>query len=186
MSKPLNQGFLKLAKARKSTYEFSNKPVKKELIKQILEAGRWAPSCANVQPWHFIVVRNKKMISRIIKTAYYGDFHTDPAAIIACVLKSNQCLGEHRCVAGGLVGILEGNLCVSMAALQMLLMATDLGVDSCILTPDLRQISGLLRVPKADSVPLMIGIGYEKEEAHKKKRERKSLKEIVSFETYNG
>lgn len=179
--KPLNLGFLKLAKARKTTYEFSSKKVGKNVLLKILEAGQWAPSCSNVQPWTFVLIEDKKLISKIMSTAYYGDFHTDPAAIIALVLRSTMCLGEQRCAVGGLVGILEGNLCISMAAMNMTLMATDLGIDSCILTPDSSVIARVLNVPRKDMVPLMVGFGYEKQGAHQKKRWRKKLKEIVSY-----
>ena len=46
--------FLSLSKSRRTTYEFSDKSVKDKDLNKILEAARWAPSCANSQPWKFI------------------------------------------------------------------------------------------------------------------------------------
>ena len=50
--------FLELAKARYSCKKFSDKPVEKEKLEQILEAGIWAPSGKNMQTWQFTVVRD--------------------------------------------------------------------------------------------------------------------------------
>src|SRR3989344_5213048 len=61
--------FLRLAKSRKTTYEFSDKKVEDSDLKKVLEAARWSPSCSNAQPWHFIVVRDKEKIAELIKTA---------------------------------------------------------------------------------------------------------------------
>ncbi|MFB3884563.1 MAG: nitroreductase family protein [Thermodesulfobacteriota bacterium] len=47
---------LTLLKSRRSIRICQDKPVPQNLLLQILEAGRWAPTGANLQPWHFIVV----------------------------------------------------------------------------------------------------------------------------------
>ncbi len=39
--------------------------IKEEDVKAILEAGMAAPSGRNLKPWHFIVVRDKKVLKRI-------------------------------------------------------------------------------------------------------------------------
>ena len=41
---------------RKSTRAFLDKPVSEELISDILECARWAPSGVNSQPWHVAIV----------------------------------------------------------------------------------------------------------------------------------
>ena len=38
----------------------------------ILEAGRWTPSASNVQPWEFIVIKNREILKQISKTGIYG------------------------------------------------------------------------------------------------------------------
>ena len=44
-----------------------DRPVSDELIQQILEAGRWAPSAGNSQPWEFIVIRDAKTREQIVE-----------------------------------------------------------------------------------------------------------------------
>jgi len=55
----------KVIYTRRSNRIFRDKPVPKELINRILEAGRFAPSAGNGQPWKFIVVTNKNLIKEI-------------------------------------------------------------------------------------------------------------------------
>jgi len=42
--------------ARRSLRAFSERPVETEKIERMLDAARWSPSCANRQPWRFVVV----------------------------------------------------------------------------------------------------------------------------------
>lgn len=61
---------LKAIKERRSIIRFKPEPVAEEKIQAILEAGRWAPSFANTQPWEFIVVKDstvKQKLSDIAK-----------------------------------------------------------------------------------------------------------------------
>jgi nicotinate-nucleotide--dimethylbenzimidazole phosphoribosyltransferase len=50
---------------RRSTRKFREDPVLDEVVKRVLEAGRWAPSAGNSQPWHFIVMTDPDVKSRI-------------------------------------------------------------------------------------------------------------------------
>ena len=50
---------------RRSIRGFKNKKVPKKTVRQILEAGLRAPSSKNSNPWHFLVLDNKKDIENI-------------------------------------------------------------------------------------------------------------------------
>lgn len=177
--------FLRLAKNRKTVYEFADKEIKRSDIQKILEAARWAPSCSNAQPWHFIVVQEKERISRLMKTAIYGGFHDDPKVLIAVALDSAHAeASEHRCIKNAKLGTIEAYLCIAMPALSMVFQAQDLGIGSCILTPEQHLSSKILRLRKGDQVPIMIGLGHEKKVAFQKKRERKPLRDLVSYEVF--
>ncbi|OGI04867.1 MAG: hypothetical protein A2Y25_01965 [Candidatus Melainabacteria bacterium GWF2_37_15] len=63
---------------------FSNKEVPDEIIKDILEAARLAPSWVNTQPWHFIVVKDKRNKALLSQLAH-GQPHVEEAsAVIVC------------------------------------------------------------------------------------------------------
>ena len=55
---------------RRSVRNFKDRPVPDTLIRRVLEAGRFAPSAGNCQPWKFIVVTNKALIDEMNQAAY--------------------------------------------------------------------------------------------------------------------
>ena len=60
--------FLETMRRRRSVREFSGKPVPREVIENCLRAAGSAPSGANLQPWHFVVV-NDLAVKRQIREA---------------------------------------------------------------------------------------------------------------------
>jgi 5,6-dimethylbenzimidazole synthase len=56
---------LELIKNRRSIRVFKPDPVPDNLLQKILEAGRWAPSGANGQPWELVVVRNSEKRAKL-------------------------------------------------------------------------------------------------------------------------
>lgn len=180
-----NNYFLALAKKRKTTYEFTERKLPPRELELILEAGRWAPSCQNTQPWRFLVVLDKKKIEQLMKTANYGDFHTPPTVIIALLLVQKFCQGDNlSCFRGKDTGFYDSLMCIGMAGLNMVLQAADKNINSCLLTPHQQEVKRILRIRKEDLVPLFIGFGYQKKSAFQKKRERYPLPSLVSYEKF--
>ena len=75
---------------RRSVYRFKPETVPDEKITAILEAGRWAPSYANSQPWEFITVtdsRLKQNVVEIVKATLAGHAGIEgaPTIIATCV-----------------------------------------------------------------------------------------------------
>ena len=52
-------------KSRRSVRSYLDKIPPRRLIEEILEAGRFAPSALNKQPWEFIVITNKELINEL-------------------------------------------------------------------------------------------------------------------------
>lgn len=50
---------------RRSIRAFKEEQIKDHELESILEAGKYAPSAANQQSWHFTVVQNKEVLQRI-------------------------------------------------------------------------------------------------------------------------
>jgi iodotyrosine deiodinase len=67
---------------RRTVREFSDRPVARELIETALNAAGTAPSGANLQPWHFVVVGSKetKRQIRIAAEAEEKEFYTHRAS----------------------------------------------------------------------------------------------------------
>lgn len=58
--------FLKVVKNRRSVRKYKNIKIQKNIIEDILEAGRWAPSAHNLQPWKFVVVEDANKIDKVV------------------------------------------------------------------------------------------------------------------------
>ena len=59
------QAFLATMRRRRTVREFSDRPVPADIIKAALAAAGTAPSGANLQPWHFVVVSGAEAKRRI-------------------------------------------------------------------------------------------------------------------------
>ncbi len=60
---------LELIQTRHSTRKFLPKPVEQEILEQIIEAGRFAPSGGNNQTTHFMVIRDKAVLDELARIA---------------------------------------------------------------------------------------------------------------------
>ena len=56
---------LELIKSRRSTRKYKAQNVPEEMLNQVIEAGRYAPSGGNCQSTHFIVVKNKEIMAEL-------------------------------------------------------------------------------------------------------------------------
>lgn len=67
---------------RRSIRKYKSIPVERELIEQVLQAGLYAPSSKNRQPWKFIVTsgKAKKLCSAQCKRAGQGEKQRGAAA----------------------------------------------------------------------------------------------------------
>jgi nitroreductase len=57
--------FYEVVRSRRSTRKFKEDRVPPESLDRILDAGRWAPSGSNLQPWRFVVVTDEDVKGKI-------------------------------------------------------------------------------------------------------------------------
>ncbi len=70
---------------RRSIRNFKNKEISEEQITKLLQAAMYAPSARNTQPWHFIVVTDRKKLDEIPKLHPYADMcYETTLAIMIC------------------------------------------------------------------------------------------------------
>ena len=51
---------LKAISTRRSIRKFTARQISADLVEKMLRAGMQAPSARNTQPWHFVVVTDRK------------------------------------------------------------------------------------------------------------------------------
>jgi len=54
------ENFLNVIYTRRSIRKYKDQDIPSDILKKILEAGRWAPSGENAQPWRFVIVKDRK------------------------------------------------------------------------------------------------------------------------------
>lgn len=54
-----------LIKTRRSIRKFLDKPVPEDILIKAIELATWAPNGGNYQPWRFLIITNKDLISKV-------------------------------------------------------------------------------------------------------------------------
>jgi nitroreductase len=162
--------FLDLALKRSSVRAYSPAPIREDLVQSVLEAGRLAPSAANFQPWHVIVVTDEEQ-KRALKEAYNKDwFWKAPVILVVCVEPSKAWTrmdGKNYAMVDGAIAMDHMTLC-----------AADLGLATCwIAAFDPVKVKEVLGLPATVEPLVMTPLGKPAAEPQPKKR--KSLEEIV-------
>lgn len=176
--------FLELAQARQSdrAYE-AGKPIEREVLDRILEAGRLAPSACNGQPWHFTVVTEPSLLHDVAKaTSSIGlnRFVKDSAALVLITLEPTNITSRLGCnIKDKDFPIMD----LGIAASYITLAAEDEGVGSCILGWfDEKKIKELVGIPQNRRLMLIVSLGYTSKP--KRKKVRKEFDKVVSYEKY--
>jgi len=163
---------LEAIKDRRSIRKYLTTEVEPEKIDTILEAGRWAPSASNKQPWHFIVIRNSETRKKLADVHPYGRFMTESPVVIVVLGNSEKHPRYHLADPHN-------------AVQNMLLAAYSLGLGTCwmgVRDTDIEQFfKDVLAVPDKFRVICSISLGYHEVEARKNRVE---LDEILSYEKY--
>lgn len=167
---------MQIIKGRRAVRKFKEEGIPTDTLLKILEAGIWAPSGSNIQPWEFIVVMNKETIEKI-KLISPGLFGNPVTVIIICINKE-------RSKKAGKLGETMAIMDISMAAQNMMLMAYSLGIGSCpIVSFSKIAVKELLEIPEYVEPVLMVSLGYP--EFWPKPPKRRPLEEVVHVEKFD-
>ena len=162
---------LEVIKTRRSIRRYTGDLIPEEDINKILEAGRWAPSADNSQPWKFVVLRSLEMRKKLAGTLPWGGFLSQAALGIAVVI--DETVSTHAAEDG------------AAATQNMLLEAHSLGLGACWIgtygSAHEASAKKVLKVPGDKRLLSVIAIGYPAETAH---NTRKPLAELVFTDEY--
>jgi len=163
---------LRTIKNRRTIRRFKSDPIEDKKLQAILDAGRWAPSFSNLQPWRFIVIKDQNLKNALDKAARESVLHLGineaPVVILVCVDRRIDPL--HAIEAG------------AAATQNMTLAATSLGLGAGWIgiwgTEAEASIQKLFKLPETvRAVSLLpIGIPDESPEGH-----RKPMEEFMQF-----
>lgn len=157
---------LDLIRTKRAVREFSSEPVPGEIVNEILEAGRFAQSSKNDQPWHFILIRDRDTLRQLSTCGRYAGHLAGATFAIALVMQPGY------------------DFDMGQAAACLQLAAWDRGVGSCIASmwePD--RARSILGVPADRQFDTAISFGYPAKTPGKIK-DRRPLEDVVRLEKW--
>lgn len=204
--------FLALLRKRRSIRHFKPDPIPEEYVNQILEAGRWAMSGANAQPWEFVVVREQQLKDKLAQvylegrkltrelemTRVEGLRHYNGLAPCEAQLGFKDApiviavIGDRRTVqasvlAASVLGeghVFYSNIANATHTIQLAAAALGLGSQWVSIDPVIEgPMKAVLGVPDVFRLTILVPIGYA---SHKLAPSyRRELKEIVHKDRYD-
>jgi nitroreductase len=150
--------------------EFMRKGVGPEIKQRILESARQTGSGLNLQHWRFILVENKKNLSRLASDSTSGAWIA--GADFAIVILTNPNLRFHLIDAG-------------RVAQNMQLTAWNDGVGSGLYTGlNEANLRSDFKIPNDLTPSIVLGFGYPIKALSGKKKNRLPLDQLVYMEKY--
>lgn len=169
--------FDSVVERRKSTRKFNEKPVDKQLIVQLLESARLAPSAVNFQPWKFYVCTSEET-KQALRESYNREWFAGAQTyIVAC--------GDHtQSWKRPADGKDYCDIDVAIATEHIVLKATDLGLGVCwVCHFDVEKVKKALQLTDSWEPIVILPIGYPADDfvADARNKKRKPLDEIVEW-----
>lgn len=158
---------IELLKKRRSIRKYKSEPIAEELLRELLDSARFAPTARNVQPWEFVLITDKAMLKRIGEIAQTGRFISEAAACVAVFCHDTKYYLEDGCAA----------------TMNIMLAAAAKGIGSCWVAGDKKpycaQISQLLNAGGGLKLVSMISLGWPLSPSELKEAEKKPLKDML-------
>jgi len=152
---------------------YEERDVEEDKLRQVLEAGRLAPSANNQQNWKFVVVRDAGLRRRLVGAASGQSFVGDaPVVIVACATTSDHIMP---------CGLPSHLVNVAIAIDHMALAARALGLGTCwvgAFDPD--EVREILGIPKSVEVIELLPLGYPT--SWPSATSRKPLEAVASYD----
>ena len=160
-----------IIKGRRSVRKFTPEPVADEVIEKILEAGRWAPSGLNNQPWRFGIITDAGLKTEISKLTHYGHIVLAAQVLIAVFLDTGKSYHREKDIQG-----------IGACLQNILLEAHSLGLGAVWLGEIIKsneEIKSLLGLGKELELMAVVALGHPDEKP--KSVKRKPLNDLVIF-----
>ena len=148
---------------------YKDTPIPDAVVRRIVEAGRLTGSGMNRQPWHFIVIRDRKTLARLGDAASSGPYvATAPLAVVVAVDKTRFAVSD-----------------ASRAIQSMLLTAWADGVGSnWVGFGGLDKVNAIVDIPAKLEVLAILPFGYPVRAVGRGRKERKALSEVAHLERF--
>jgi nitroreductase len=169
--------FSELIRQRYSVRAYKPTAVPDEILAQVLEAGRLAPTAANKQPFRVIVIHTKGREAEL-RRIYHRDWFTQ-APLILCVCTVRAEAWKRAMYDGKSHADVDATIVMD----HMVLAAADLGLGTCwIAAFDPAAAREVLELPSEVEPVLFTPLGFPNDQP--KPKERRPLEELVRYERW--
>ena len=160
-------------RTKRAVRKFQDKPLTKEVVTVILNAGRRSQSAKNIQPWHFIAIQDKNILKELSECGEWAG-HLAGAALAVAILTPDPSAKFQTLFDAG------------QAAAFMQLAAWELGVGSCPASLyEFEKTRAILGFPPELHLRIALSFGYpadgETLSAPPKRGGRRSLDEVAHW-----
>ena len=160
---------------RYSVRSYKDKEVEEDILMNIMEAARLAPSAKNRQEWKFVIVRDRIKKEKMVEVAKGQEFVKEAGVIIAGV--STEKSYTMTC------GVPARHIDIAIAMEHIALAATSYGLGTCWIGAFYQdKAKDLLKVPENCEVVALMTLGYPEGEPPEKTR--KDMEEIICYEEF--
>lgn len=168
---------LQVIRDRRSVRRYNGDPVPEETLARVLEAARMAPSAKNIQPWKFVVVRDRETKVGLAKAAFGQSFMSEADIVVAACGFPEKAYPRQ----GSFMN--SWPIDVAIAFEHLVLQAAEEGLGTCWIGAfDEAAAKAVLGVPADVRVMAMTPLGWPMESP--RPRGRKPLDDIVSYDRY--
>jgi nitroreductase len=154
---------------RRSIRQFTDQPIPREQLIEIIKAGTWAPSGMNNQPWRFVIVQSDEVRNELAKHTKYNFIIERAAACIAVFVDRSAMYND-----------VKDHQAMGACIQNMLLAAHALGLGAVWLGEILKNAEGvrsLLGLPREMELMAVVALGHPVSQKHSSKR--KVLSEVL-------
>lgn len=158
---------------RRSIRQYTDRPVEREQLMEIIRAGTWAPSGLNNQPWRFVIVKGSEVRNELAKLTKYNFIIEKASACIAVFIDKNAMYSE-----------VKDHQAIGACIQNMLLAAHGLGLGAVWLGEILKSADAvrmLFGLPEEMEIMAVIAVGHpvqQKRTSHRKDVPEVLLKEL--------
>jgi nitroreductase len=174
------QKLIAFLRGLRAVRQFRPDPVPQEVVDAVLDVARWSGSASNLQPWEFVVIRNRETLQALAKVEGFANHLAAAPLGIVLVMAGERGRMDQETYD-------EGRL-----SERIMLAAAAFGVGSSIgwfTGSGQAAAKAMLGIPEVRLVRTAISLGYADEEARlarpKREQARKPLKDIVHEERYS-
>jgi len=159
--------FQDVIRKRRSIRHFLDRDVPQDVVFKLLDAARWAPTGGNLQPWEFVVVRDRANRESLVNATFIGYMAKTGKPqkwMLEAPLILAACVNVKRAVARyGSGELTRTNVLMDVGAAveNLLLAAVDMGLAACWVAGFVQEkVAAVLKVPEGIKVLALIPVGY--------------------------